>query len=240
MTDKKPTDVAFDPLPSPQEFCLTVPLYEKFKFDKNKSSPLFAFEMYKGTLDCFCHGCQRHSVFHRLGEPQYTEYAHLNDYIFELYFACSRDTNHRITFMFRSHQGILQKIGQFPSLADLATPDLQKYRPVLGDERFRELTRAVGLASHGVGIGAFVYLRRIFEHLIDKARHVASGQPGWDQAAFDRSRMDDKIVTLKDHLPSFLVANLALYGIMSGGTHTVRGGVPRGLSRCPCGDRTHP
>ena len=115
----------------------------------------------------------------------------------------------------------MQKIGQYPSLADLAVPDLQKYRSVLGDEGFRELTRAVGLASHGVGIGAFVYLRRIFEALIEKARQQAVAESGWDEAAFENARMDEKIALLKQKLPRFLVDNRALYGIMSIGVHTL-------------------
>lgn len=210
-----------DSLPSPQDFCLTIPLYKEFKFDKEKPDPFFALEYYKGTLDCFCRGCGRHSVFNRFAEPKYVEHAHQFNYVFGIWFACSRDKTHQICFLFHSHQGILQKIGQFPSLADLDTPDLQKYRGVLGDQGFRELNRAVGLASHGVGVGAFVYLRRIFENLIEEARQVASAQPVWDQDAFERSRMDEKIVILKDYLPNFLVENRTLYSIMSVGVHTL-------------------
>ncbi len=147
MAEKKSPDSEFEPLPSPQDFCLTVPLYEQFRFDKHRSNPFFALEHYEGTLDCFCHGCGRHTVFNRLEEAQYLEFAHQRNYPFVLWFACSRDKNHQACFVFRSHQGILQKIGQYPSIADLATPDFQKYRPVLGDEGFRELTRAVGLGE---------------------------------------------------------------------------------------------
>lgn len=218
-----PFDPIFDPLPSPVDFCLTVPLYEEFRFDhKVGSNPFFALENYKGVLDCFCHGCDRHSVFNRDGESPHNPYAHqTGNYLFMLKFSCSRDSGHKICFIFRSHTGILQKIGQHPSIADLATPDLQKYRPVLGDEGFRELTRAVGLASHGVGVGAFVYLRRIFENLIEKARQAAASEPGWDESVFIKARMDDKIAMLKQHLPNFLVENRSLYGIMSVGVHTL-------------------
>jgi hypothetical protein len=156
-----------------------------------------------------------------LGEPDYREHHHTFNYTFVLWFSCSRDKNHRVCFVFHSHEGILQKIGQYPSLADLAVPDLQKYRSVLGDEGFRELTRAVGLASHGVGVGAFVYLRRIFETLIEKARQQAAMEQGWDEAVFENARMDEKIAMLKQHLPNFLVDNRKLYGIMSMGVHTL-------------------
>ena len=160
-------------------------------------------------------------MFNRWDEPEYTEHHHRFNFTFALAFVCSRDKSHRGYFIFRSHEGILQKIGQYPSLADLAVPDLQKYRSVLGAEKFTELTRAVGLASHGVGVGAFVYLRRIFETLIKKARDQAATDMGWDEEAFQNARMDEKIALLKQHLPKFLIDNKKLYGIMSMGVHTL-------------------
>ncbi len=214
-------DTTFDPLPSPHDFCLNIPLYEKFRYDSEKQNPFFSLEHYKGPLDCYCHGCTRHTVFNRWDEPEYGGHHRKFNFTFALSFLCSRDKSHQVCFVFHSHEGILQKIGQYPSLADLAVPDLQKYRSVLGDEKFRELTRAVGLASHGVGVGAFVYLRRIFEALIKKARDQAATEQGWADEAFENARMDEKIAILKQHLPKFLVDNRKLYGIMSMGVHTL-------------------
>lgn len=82
-------------------------------------------------------------------------------------------------------------------------------------------TRAAGLASHGVGIGAFVYLRRIFEAIIEKARGAAAVLPGWNEDPFRNARMDEKIALLKAHLPPFLVENRALYVILSTGIHSL-------------------
>ncbi len=211
----------FDNLPKPADFLLNVPLYEVFRFDEDEGTPFFALEHFKESLDCHCPACGKHSVFTRPGEPKYADHHHLHNYIFSLWFVCSRDQNHKIMFIFRSNRGVLQKIGQYPSLADLATPDLQKYRPVLGEERFRELSRAIGLAAHGIGIGAFVYMRRIFEGLVENARASASADARLDQASFERSRMEEKIAILRDHLPDFLVENRALYAIMSVGVHTL-------------------
>lgn len=221
MTSPETSENEKEDMPSPEAFCLTVPLYEGFSFDDERSNPFFGLEHFKGTLDCYCQECGRHSVFNRQGEAKYTDRSHFRNYVFSLWFACSRDEKHRAFFVFRAHQGILEKIGQFPSLADLATPDLQKYRPILGNERYRELTRGVGLASHGVGIGAFVYLRRIFESLIEEARVAAATQADWDQVAYEKARMDEKIALLKMHLPPFLVENRALYGILSIGVHAL-------------------
>jgi hypothetical protein len=42
-------------------------------------------------------------------------------------------------------------------------------------KRYKKFTKGLGLAAHGVGIGSFVYLRRIFENLIEEA-HTATQQ----------------------------------------------------------------
>lgn len=57
------------------------------------------------------------------------------------------------------------KIGQFPSVADLVILEIVKYKSVLS-KQYREFSKAVGLFVHGIGIGSFVYLRRIIENLV--------------------------------------------------------------------------
>ncbi len=210
-----------DEIPSAADFCLKIPLYRKFRFSPKGNHPLFGLEFFEGTIDCHCLGCGRHSVF-ACEKRDY--YAHEGDYeghIFTLSFTCTRDSHHRLLFVFRAHKGEVEKIGQHPSLADLTGPDLQKYRPVLGDERYRELVRGVGLASHDIGIGAFVYLRRVFEHLVEGAHVKAQADASWDEPLFQRSRMEEKIQQLRGHLPKFLVENRALYRILGTGIHAL-------------------
>lgn len=142
-----------------------------------------------------------------------------SDRAFQMALACTRDAKHQFFFFFRVWQDKIAKVGQSASLADLQIAAVKKYRTLLGDDRFRELTRAIGLHAHGVGIGAFVYLCRIFEDLISAASHEASKTPGWDQEAFARGRMDDKMLALKGHLPDFLVENRGMYSILSRGIH---------------------
>ncbi|KQO26308.1 hypothetical protein ASF11_00915 [Acidovorax sp. Leaf76] len=219
-SEKKPKPEA-DDLPSPEQFCLAVPLYDPYRFDYESSGGFFSIEHFKGTLDFFCPECGSHSVFRLAREAKYQDTSHARNHIFSLPFVCSRDGSHRADFIFRAHKGVIQKIGQSPSLADIATPDLKKYRPVLGQERHRELVRGVGLATHGVGVGAFVYLRRVFEWLIDQARLAASAEPDWSDDAYIRARMEERITLLANYLPDFLVKNRGLYGILSVGVHTL-------------------
>lgn len=113
----------------------------------------------------------------------------------------------------------IQKVGQFPSVADLQIPQIQKYRKLLGNGRYRELTRAIGLAAHGVGIGSFVYLRRVFEGLMEQAHSVASQLHEFDEKKYELSRIEDKILLLKDFLPRFLIEHRSIYSILSKGIH---------------------
>jgi hypothetical protein len=113
----------------------------------------------------------------------------------------------------------VQKIGQYPSVADLSSTEIKRYSKVLTPEDYSDLRRAVGLSAHGIGVGAFVYLRRIFERLIEEAHHTARQDSAWDENHFQQSRMPEKIGLLAPHLPDFLVENKALYGILSKGLH---------------------
>jgi hypothetical protein len=77
------------------------------------------------------------------------------------------------------------------------------------------------LAAHGVGIGSFVYIRRIFERLIVGRFKEAKDAEGWTDEQFAKLRMAERIELLKDHLPPFLVANKKLYSIVSRGIHSL-------------------
>jgi hypothetical protein len=63
-----------------------------------------------------------------------------------------------------------------PSLADLQEPLNRNAAKVLGEQGCREFNRGVGLFAHDIGIGAFVYLRRIFDNLINEAASEAIKQ----------------------------------------------------------------
>jgi len=112
---------------------------------------------------------------------------------------------------------ILMKVGQFPSVADIHIGQVKQYDKVLEKPILKEFTKAIGLAANGVGIGSFVYLRRIFENLIYEVLEEAKDLI--DIEAFKTQRMDEKIETLKNYLPPFIVENKQIYGILSKGIH---------------------
>jgi len=216
--NEKEKQAPLPPLPNTSDFCLNVPLYQSFHVDETNYAELREIRWYSGHIDCYCIGCNQPSVFHTKKDMFGVDPAAKN-YLFEHIFVCSRDKEHKLVFYFRIHNNTITKIGQYPSLADLATVEIQKYRKVLGPERYKEFNRAVGLASHGVGIGAFVYLRRIFENLIEEAHKREMASSGWNEELYQKGWMDDKISLLKHALPEFLVENKSLYSILSKGIH---------------------
>jgi hypothetical protein len=244
-------------IPAPERFFLEVAPYESFEIGDTGHVGVLQIMFYSGTLDTYCVGCGRETVFQsqapqpsipvgskssktftiqELLESSQAAYFPIlsfggpmkladmgpvvrEDRVFHVIFSCPRETNHRLHFIFQVHNNRIAKIGQSPALADLHLAETRKYRKVLGDQKYREFARGVGLYAHGVGIGAFVYLRRILEDLVDQAEVVACKGVGWDHEAFDRGRMDEKILMLKGELPEFLVESRGLYSILSKGIH---------------------
>lgn len=141
---------------------------------------------------------------------------------FQREFSCPRsphDSSHSHIITFKIANGKIIKIGQFPSLANLAKVEIVKYKK-LNNDIYTELNRAIGLASHGVGVGAFVYLRRILEkHIVNQKidELIKEGH----LAVQDTIKIDfkTKIKLVKDYLPNFLVDNPKIYSILSMGMH---------------------
>jgi hypothetical protein len=225
-----------DKLPSPEEFLLEVPLYKEYHFNGASHSHIQELAAFKSSVDVYCVECERHSIFWGQGNDKeispggvywptgdtaaYLKHI-LRDRDFYVELRCSRVQEHKMLFYFTTRNQKLIKVGQHPSLADLHLKGLHKYRQPLGKEVYKEFARGVGLFAHGVGIGSFVYLRRIFEGLITDAYKGASQEATWDDGIYQRARMDEKIIMLKDHLPQVLVNNAGMYSILSKGIHSL-------------------
>ncbi len=183
----------------------------------------------ESTFDMHCVECGSHSVFKQI--KQYNVFQNwrssgdLHIPIFEkdIYLIaakCSRNELHVATIFVKTKKNEkLCKIGQFPALADILTPDLKRYKPAINEERVREWSRAIGLTSHGIGAGAFVYLRRILESLIEDAHQLAVNSDNWNEDEYKRSRFVEKIQLLAGFLPEVLVDNKSAYSVLSKGVH---------------------
>lgn len=215
-------------LPSVGELCLDVPLYREVEPDQDLLKALRAKTV---QFDAYCIHCGKETTFRdnieRRPEPPisitsrpaaYTLASHLRTGFFVTEVFCQRNIAHAYRFCFHFTGKKIYKYGQTPSLEDIAGADIQKFRKVMPTGFFGELKRATGLASHGIGIGSFVYLRRIFEGLIQKHREELEQQSG-PVEGFDGMKIDQKIAALKETLPTALVENKAAYGILSAGIH---------------------
>lgn len=73
--------------------------------------------------------------------------------------------SHYYTILFKGDSII--KIGQYPSYTTTEVQNVRKYKNLIS-KYYPELTRSVNAYSQRMGVAAFVYLRRILEHLIEK------------------------------------------------------------------------
>ncbi len=217
------------PLPSVEALLFEEPLYAKYELaeDLEDVRILYGFvaTLEKDyTVDAFCPYCERATTF-RIPGISITRGAEWNNirerFAYDcMEIICTRVKRHKIRYWFRVDCMTVMKVGQYPSLADIAIEETrQKYSAVLRGENWSEFYKAIGLAAHGEGIGSFVYLRRVFERLIKSRFNEFKQIEGWEETSFDRLRMDEKIKFLNGHLPQYLVSNRKIYSIFSAGLH---------------------
>ncbi len=211
-------------LKSIEEFLFGAPLYKTYKLpdDLKIVERIYGRER-KLSVDGHCPICRRESTFFVSGTRNLIRDAWDNikkRYAYdEMSITCVRNEYHRVYYYFLIRSMTLQKIGQYPSLADISNDEVMQYRKGMTSEDAREFHKAIGLAAHGVGVGSFVYLRRVFERLISGRYKEFKDAEGWTDEEFFGLRMIDKIKLLKDHLPAFLVENAKVYSILSIGIH---------------------
>lgn len=231
-------------------FLLNSGLYEEVEIEDESIFNSFIDSSHQ--LDAYCPKCNKERVFTTKGyhnissgriiqpipdhfkEFELTKTQKLYDKlrktngVFLKEFLCPK--NHLMIYIFKvdidelkNHKKfIIEKIGQNPSLMDLNELNIKKYRKILNSEKYKELSKAIGLFSHGIGIGALIYLRRIFEHLIVKANKLAEDiEDDWDSEKYKKIGIERKIKMLKDYLPEYMVKNKEIYSIMSEGIHNL-------------------
>lgn len=224
-------------------------LYEKINVTTNDEKALKDLYTFEGKIELFCTECGKERVFVSyfdednnlkrvknlfeffgpppsgshiitIGSLQKQESIVDKKNVFSNDFTCSFNKNHTVHFLFFLENNYLQLIGQYPSKADMAISSNKKYKKVLEEDLFYQLNRADGLFSHGIGIGSYVYLRRIIEVLIEKYHLIAlKEQTGWNEDDYLKFKFKEKIKTLHAYLPQFLYDNINIYSILSKGIH---------------------
>lgn len=175
-------------------------------------------------FDAYCINCKRETTFRvasreiptRGISTRYSAQA-TPPLLFAVHATCQRDST-VYSYIVQANEHQATKIGQWPSMADIAFGELRMIDKSLDAVDRRELGKALGLFSHDSAIGAFAYLRRVFERLIDRSyeRQASAGHP---VDGFADMRMDDKVAALKDELPEMVVRNSGVFSILSLGLH---------------------
>ncbi len=208
----------------PYTFFFDLPIYTPIKINTSNDEQLWNLLCFKGTVDAYHPGLKENTTYSvspciTNGAQHFDNYGGVNTFIL----TCVRTKELFYYYVhYNKQSGVFQKIGQFPSIAVFHISQIKKYDKVLNIERLKEFTRAIGLAANGVGIGSFVYLRRIFEELIEEAHQNSKSQDNWNEENYQKQKMSEKIELLKNNLPSFLVENKTLYGILSIGIHSLK------------------
>lgn len=138
-------------------------------------------------------------------------------HIFVFSFQCTMNPKHKIDYIVLAEGNCFKKIGQYPSVADLAFPELDTYKKIISATDRREFGRALGLYASGIGAGSYVYLRRIFERMLMQAKEMAGNTI--DEEDFRKAHVDERITMLSNYLPNVLTGNPTIYGILSKGIH---------------------
>ena len=226
-------------IPNPLDFYLKFSLYKEFAINEQNKKKTIDIIMYDGTLDSYCIDCKHYSIFKTAQASVIGLKLEMGLGVFAIgrtedwlttmkketimiskEFRCTRKEKHLMCFYIMIKKGKISKIGQTPSITNLNEPQIVRFRKTLGDDLYKEFNRAFGLYSHGVGVGSFVYLRRIIENFIIKpAYEQAKKQKDWNDEEYQRKRIQERIEILKPFLPEYLISNKGVYSIISKGIH---------------------
>lgn len=216
---------------SPYYFFFDLPIYTKIEITKENINDFFELTIDTKNIDGYNPKLKENTTYVvKVSKNAYRQEYKLSHFegFFDIELTCVR-TRFTITYFVQldtkrnydddTEQNFFSKVGQFPSVADLHISKFNEYDKVIDRKHIKEITRGIGLAASGVGIGSFVYLRRVFEFLIEEAHKVALKDVNWNEDDYKKSKVAEKIELLKHHLPSFLVANKSMYSILSVGIH---------------------
>jgi hypothetical protein len=141
----------------------------------------------------------------------------------QLNFHCTSKHRHKMYVNFQmTDDGYLMKTGQFPSIMDFDSRN--DVDDIFGkdDKSKKDFKTATVLKSHNYGVGAFLYLRRIFERLIFEKAESAKTEGLLNLEEFEKKKMQDKVKCLHELglVSEYLNENKTfIYGILSKGLH---------------------
>lgn len=213
MENKKQEEIK---IISKHEFYFETPIYDVVQNNELEDNILF------GNVDAFSAKNGFETTYQIYFEKMDEKY-HSKGYFHNFYktvLTCKRRENDILRFFIYKDNEVTIKFGQCPSLADIQFSEIdKKYNGILPYKDMAEFKRAIGLVSHGIGVGSFVYLRRIFENLIYNTFNNYKQSISVNKEDFLKKRIEEKIEILKEYLPSQLIEMKSVYAILSKGIH---------------------
>lgn len=214
------------------------PLYDSWRLERDEASEFMDEIVYfDNTIDTFCPECENNSTFKGKGEESFGDDSIFEKSIMNLFLSryvnsifsiqaiCARG-GHRLSVTLyikkTDEHGIYEfkKVGQYPSHADTKKPKLKKYNKVLVKENYSDLSNASICYSHGYNIGAYAYLRRILEWIIEEAHKEAIKTDEWKEEKYKSERATgEKLKMIKNFLPQTELNQNDVYKILSHGVH---------------------
>ena len=230
-----------------RELLLNTTFHQKIEIDSFYTSDLLSFltrdctidnSMERVIFDTFCPKCKKESTFKDFFtmtqksstnlKPQLDRYGirsevdyksdNLPEHVYIKEYVCSRDSSHVYSFYFLFDGEYLTKVGQTLSHTAAFALESKKYKKYFPEIQ-KELFISMKLFSDGIGGAAILYLRRIFEKLINTASDEHLVNHPADKIKLKEARMVGKIEILKDSLPGYLVKNKNMYSILSTAVH---------------------
>jgi len=220
-------------------------LYQKMSISQQEVKSLVAFDGFYAQDD-YCSHCKQNSVFQigdntpkivstgvspRQETSRYNVFEknqknvifdkdfHLTN-TFGFMLKCSKCGRFHVYYFyydFKSEEII--KIGQYPSTDLKSKVHAKKYKELLADD-YDEYITAIKNNSVGVGIGAYVYLRRILERLVEEAHQGKKVSDDWNEILYQKSKFSEKIDLVSDIINDDSMKLIkSLYGILSKGIH---------------------
>lgn len=231
-----------------KEFLETYPLYKKFKtswtfYPQHSHTHIEMGNIPKPAIHMHCSVCKSEQTFNMSNEYSNNRFSHadpIHGEVIDIRYTCSSCKKGYYVFLvyfgFEAKKAdqeteiYLQKVGQIPAWSIAMNKDLEG---ILG-ENAKYYKNALICESHGYGIGAHAYYRRIVEDVIGEllesiAEHISSK----DELAHYNEAMEsvrktrvaqEKIELVKDLLPASLRPNginplQVMYDELSEGIH---------------------
>lgn len=214
---------------SRQQLLVDDPLYTRYELGELEWGGLIRRALDNGALDVWCAECERLSVYRvesGYGRDELAQKLAVKTW-FTVEARCTRDhrtmgtsgrCDGRLVVLFARDGKFACKAGIHPPKTTL---DLASLDPTLTgelDAPLREdLGRAFSLRAHGVGAGAFVYLRRVLAALLEQAHRRAAAAAGWNESKYQKAGGAERIRLLAAELPARVVDTAPLFAILDRG-----------------------